>query len=253
MDTEWWLQLLAHYNWLAALVTLVSLIALTTAGKYIAFKTPALAAMKRSNDQQDKEKMAIKKYPPMVLASQKVGFFSNLFFFVALVPFCVTLETQAPWQLLWIAPLHIVLILMFYDFFYYLMHRFWFHGKGPMRRIHAVHHQARSPTAIDAFYVHPLETFLGLAVFFISIIVMVAFTGPLHVVTLILTFVIYTQINILNHAFVELPYFPFKTINWMVAGHHRHHENMLMGNYATITPLYDKLFGTREEVIGETL
>ena len=45
---------------------------------------------------------------------------------------------------------------------------------------------------------------------------------------------------------VDLPYFPFKTLSWITAKHHRHHENMQMGNYATITLIYDKMFGTFE-------
>ena len=57
--------------------------------------------------------------------------------------------------------LDIFIILMFYDFFYYLAHRFWFHGNGAMRKIHAVHHQARNPTYLDAHYVHPMRNFRG--------------------------------------------------------------------------------------------
>ena len=43
---------------------------------------------------------------------------------------------------------------------------------------------------------------------------------------------------------MKLPYFPFRTLSWITAKHHVHHENMHKGNYATITLFYDKLFGT---------
>jgi sterol desaturase/sphingolipid hydroxylase (fatty acid hydroxylase superfamily) len=110
--------------------------------------------------------------------------------------------------------------------------------------VHAVHHQARNPTYIDAHYVHPMETFIGLGLFFLCIALLAVLLGPFHVVTVVLTYVLYTQLNIINHTLVELPYFPFRTLTWITAKHHVHHENMHKGNYATITLFYDRLFGT---------
>ncbi|MBE9538969.1 MAG: sterol desaturase family protein, partial [Proteobacteria bacterium] len=78
----------------------------------------------------------------------------------------------------------------------------------------------------------------------VSIALLAALMGPFHVVTIILSFAIYVQINTINHTFVDLPYFPFKTLSWVTAKHHVHHINMHKGNYATITLLFDKLFGT---------
>ncbi len=91
---------------------------------------------------------------------------------------------QPVWEIL----LDIFIILMFYDFFYYVSHRFWFHGQGPMRKIHAVHHQARNPSYLDAHYVHPLETFIGLALYMASIVVLAALLGPFHIATIIPTY-----------------------------------------------------------------
>lgn len=238
--TEQLAILIEHYSWQGSLLCLLAIIVLTKLGKLLVFRVPAFAEAKRINRIQDKQKLAKEKYPPMVKASQKIGLYCNIAFFTLILPFCVTLE-MTNW---WLIPLHIVAILMFYDFFYYLMHRFWFHGNGKMRQVHAVHHQARKPTYIDAHYVHPTETFLGLSLFFVSIAVMAAFFGPFHVVTIAVLYVLYVQLNQINHTLIELPYFPFRTLSWITAKHHRHHENMHMGNYATITLLYDKLFGT---------
>ena len=231
-----------HYNWLGSLLALVAIIVLTKLGKFLAFKVPALAQTKQLNREQDKLKLKKDKYPPMIKASQKVGLYCNLAFFAVILPFCITLNPQP----LWMVPLHLLVILMVYDFFYYLMHRFWFHGNGNMRQVHAVHHQARTPTYIDAHYVHPTETFLGLALFFTTIICMSLLLGPLHIVTVVVLYTLYVQLNTINHTHVDLPYFPFKTLSWITAKHHRHHENMQMGNYATITLIYDKMFGTFE-------
>ena len=71
---------------------------------------------------------------------------------------------------------------MLFDFLYYLTHRFLFHGKA-LRRVHALHHRALEPTYIDALYVHPLETFIGLVLFLGSNpLVAIANGGPLNAV-----------------------------------------------------------------------
>ena len=229
-----------HYHWQAALASLVSIILLNKVGKWLVFKQPDLARMREINREKDKEKWQMEKYPPMVRSSQKVGLYCQLVFFPLILPFCVSFQAQPIWKIL----LDIVVILMFYDFFYYLSHRFWFHGNGPMRRIHAVHHQARNPTHLDAHYVHPLETFIGLALYMGSVAVLAALMGPFHVATFIATYVIFLQLNTINHTYVDLPFFPFKTLTWITAKHHVHHENMHKGNYATITLIYDRMFGT---------
>lgn len=229
-----------NFNILAALLAVALIAGISILGKKLAFKVPALAEMRGINQEKDKIKWAKEKYPPMVRASQKVGKYCNLVFFFLLLPFCITLEPESVGQVL----LDSFIILMFYDFWYYCAHRFWFHGNGPMRQVHAVHHQARNPTYLDAHYVHPTETFVGLALYMGSIIVLAIFMGKFHLATIVLTFLVFFQINQINHTYVNLPYFPFKTLSWVTAKHHVHHENMHKGNYATITLFYDKLFGT---------
>lgn len=240
MHNDWLSYVWQHYNIVGALLALAGVAAITILGKKLVFSVPALGRMRALNKEKDKPKWKQEKYPPMVRSTQRVGLYCNLTFFLLLLPFCITLSAQPVWKVL----LDIVIILMFYDFFYYLSHRFWFHGQGSMRKIHAVHHQARNPTYLDAHYVHPLETFVGLGLFIGSIVVLAAVMGPFHIATIIVTFVIFTNINQINHVFLDLPYFPYKSLNWIVAKHHVHHENMHKGNYATITLFYDKIFGT---------
>lgn len=232
--------LIETYNWQASLITLAGIILIVKIGKFFAFKVSALAKMRDINHAQDTKKLEKQKYRTIVKSSQKVGLVANLAFFIVVLPFCVSTTPQPIWQIV----LYAITTLMVYDFFYYLCHRFWFHGNGKMRQIHAVHHQARKPTHIDAFYVHPTETLIGILLYMASIPLLVLLLGPFHVGTVILTFIIFTQVNTINHTFVDLPYFPFKTLSWITAKHHVHHENMHKGNYATITPIYDKLFGT---------
>lgn len=228
------------YDWQASLVVLAAVIALTVIGKFLLFKIPALRQAREHNIAEDAKKIAKDKYPPVIKQSKYVGLALNIFFFVGIAPFVLTMQAQPVWKVL----VDIVAILMVYDFFYYLTHRFLFHGQSPLRQVHALHHQARNPTHIDAFYVHPVETAIGVALFILTPALLAPLMGPFHVTTLIVTYLIFVQLNTVNHTHVDLPYFPFKTVTWITRKHAVHHENMHKGNYATITLLYDRLFGT---------
>lgn len=229
-----------HYDWQASLALLALAIVITKVGKWLAFKVPALARERELNFAADQPKIAMEKYPPIIAATRKIGLLSNLLFFVVIAPFFVSLQSQSVVTVV----VGIVTILMVYDFFYYLTHRFIFHGHSFMRQVHALHHQARNPTHIDAYYVHPLETFIGISLFMGTIALLGAVMGPFTIVTVAIPYVIFQQLNIVNHTHIELDRFPYKTLHWITAKHTVHHENMHKGNYATITLLYDKLFGT---------
>lgn len=237
---------LEHYNWLAGLVAFVAIAGLTVLGQSIAFRIPAIASTRKRNNAQNKDKWRNqgKKYHHRVQSSQKIGIGLTLGFYALVQPFIVTLEAQPIGKIL----LHVFLILMVYDFFYYLMHRFLFHGQGYFRRVHAVHHQARSRvSSIDSHLLHPWELFMGIALFYIVTTTMALVNGqPFHVATIVITSVIYTQLNQINHCRIDLDSAPWKTLNWIAIRHDAHHIDMHRGNYATITLLYDWLFGTLE-------
>ncbi len=231
-----------HYNWLASLVTLAAVFAIVAAGRFVLFRVPALAEVKQSNHEENRDKFRNKRgYSGRIKSSQTVSLITNLVFFIAVLPFIATFEMQPVWRIL----LDIFIILMVYDFFYYMMHRFLFHGEGYFRKVHAVHHQARSPTSLDALLLHPMEAFLGIFLFMVvtTVLVVVA-QQPLHVITLVATMIIYTQINSFNHVKFKPDYFPLRTLNWIAHKHSIHHIDMHKGNYATITLLFDKMFGT---------
>jgi len=142
----------------------------------------------------------------------------------------------------WRFVLEAVTVILLYDFAYYFMHRYLFHEWKILRGVHSVHHAARNPRVIDSLLLHPVETFMGLSLFFGS----VALVGGVHLYTLAVLFITYTAFNILNHAGVDIPHFPVKTLGILAAKHDRHHHSMISGNYASITPLPDIIFGTVE-------
>lgn len=138
--------------------------------------------------------------------------------------------------------LHGAAVLLVYDFFYYLLHRFAFHEWTVLRRVHAVHHRVRHPHAVDSLYLHPLESFLGQGLLFCCI----ALLGPLSPVAFVGVVGMHSFLNILVHSGLDLPLFPFRTLGFLARKHDLHHVSMKGGNYASLTPLFDRLFGTAE-------
>ncbi len=234
------------YDWMAALAFIGALALLSWLGRFLAFKVPALQRMRELNQQADRKKLSRERFREAIKVNNKAALITNLLFFVAILPFCVNLEARPLWRY----GVDIVTVLMVFDFFYYLAHRFLFH-ESPLRKVHALHHQVRQPTYIDALYVHPVETVIGLGLFLGSIPLIAALSGgPLNAFSMAVATLIFTRANEINHTYVNLPYFPFKTLDYVTSIHAAHHVDMNRGNYATLTMLYDWLFGTLEEPVS---
>ena len=234
------------YDWMAALVFLGTIFLLTAIGRFLAFKIPALQRMRELNREADRQKMSRKRFREAVKVNNRAGLITNLVFFATILPICVNLEPRPLWR----HAVDIVAVLMVFDFFYYLTHRFLFHGQA-LRNVHALHHRVHEPTYIDALYVHPLETFIGLVLFLGSIPLVAALAGgALSAFSIAVAMLIFTQVNQINHTYVNLPYFPFKTVDYITSVHAAHHVDMNRGNFATLTMLYDWLFGTLEEPVS---
>lgn len=232
------------YQIIPSLVVLAGVISIMVAIRYTLFKIPAIARTHAFNKEENKKKWRAKEiYAQRVKSSERVSLITNLVFFIAILPFFVTWEVQSVGKML----IDIFLLLMIYDFAYYFMHRFLFHGTAYFKKVHGIHHQARSPTSVDSLLLHPLEAFLGVALFMVTTVSLgLIMQEPFHVITLIIAMTAYTQINQLNHVKMNLHNFPFKPFTWIADKHAKHHIDMSHGNYATITLLFDKLFGTYE-------
>ncbi len=239
------------YDWQAGLVTFVAIVATVVIGKFLLLKIPAFRHAQEVNKFEHKRKWRdlAKKYHHRIKLSQKIGLVTNLVFFLVVMPLIVTLEPRPIGSIL----LDAFLVLMIYDFLYYMTHRFLFHGNGWWRRVHGVHHQARTRiSSIDALLLHPAETITGLGLFYVVTVAMTLISGePFHAATIIITYVTFTQLNQLNHCRIDLPYFPFKTVNYIAIMHDAHHIDMHRGNFATITLFYDWLFRTIEKPVEQ--
>jgi sterol desaturase/sphingolipid hydroxylase (fatty acid hydroxylase superfamily) len=228
------------YNWMALLWFIALLIGVTMLGRALLFRDPDLVALREKNKELSKARAANYKEAWVIEAGKRVGIGLNLAFLFGVLPFIATLQPLPIWRY----AVDAVAVLMIFDFYYYLTHRFAFHGVGWLRRVHGVHHQSLNPVHIDGFYVHPVETAIGISLFFAGIVTWWLVIGPMHVVTLVVCTLVFTWVNTWNHLFFDLNKFPYKTLHYAIAKHHVHHKNMRMGNYATLTMVYDRIFGT---------
>jgi sterol desaturase/sphingolipid hydroxylase (fatty acid hydroxylase superfamily) len=130
------------------------------------------------------------------------------------------------------------LVLLVYDFSYYFLHRA-MHIKKVMRWVHGVHHRARNPSALESFYLDPIEMFAGIALLFAAALAV----GPVHVVSFGLVFFVYSTLNVLVHSGLVFGLLA-APIDFLARKHNVHHMVDFGKNYASLTPLPDLLFGT---------
>ena len=249
MDTTFLASIAENYNWQLSLYAGLGIIAVTLAGRLFRF-IPAFAASHKLNSETLAKKMERQSYADNQRWNRKWGVIFIALIFGLIIPFCLTAEPQPWWNVL----LDIVVVLMVYDFFYYLTHRFLFHDSrflgGPLMWVHAVHHRQHNPCRQDSSYIHPIEVAIGLGLFVATIFFLSLLMGPFHVVTLVVTWVAFSQINLHNHTLWEADHFPFKYMNYLSRMHHNHHARFTGGNFATISLLYDWLFGTIDDGNG---
>ena len=130
-------------------------------------------------------------------------------------------------------------ILVIYDFLYYGLHR-GMHHKKVMRWVHGVHHRAKTPSALESFYLHPIELLAGLSLLMLS----TWLVGPVHGHAFIAAFFVYSTLNILIHSGLDSGRWWLWPIDALTRKHHVHHHDDFSKNYSSLTPLPDWLFGT---------
>jgi sterol desaturase/sphingolipid hydroxylase (fatty acid hydroxylase superfamily) len=243
METTFPGWLAENYNWQLSLYAGLGIMAVSLAGRLLRL-IPAIGAAHKLNSETLRKKMERPSYAENQRWNRKWGMAFIVIIFGLILPFSLTAEPQPWWNVL----LDIVVVLMVYDFFYYLTHRFLFHDSrflgGPLMWVHAVHHRQHNPCRMDSSYIHPIEVAIGLGLFVATISVLAIFMGKFHVVTLVVTWVAFSQINLHNHTLWETDRFPFRYMNFLSKMHHNHHARFTGGNFATISLLYDWMFGT---------
>lgn len=242
--------LASHYHPLLSLYAGLGIIALSLIARAAFRLVPVMREAQDLNAATFREKMTRPHYAANQAWNRRWSLLFLVVIFGGILPFCLTAAPQ-PW---WRLPRDGFVILMVYDFVYYLTHRFVFHDsagmKGPLMWMHAVHHRQHNPCRWDASYIHPLEVAIGLGLYILTIFVLARVLGDFQVPTIVLTWFAFTEINLHNHDLWEVDRFPFRTMATMARMHHNHHASFTGGNYATISLLYDWMFGTLDHGDG---
>jgi sterol desaturase/sphingolipid hydroxylase (fatty acid hydroxylase superfamily) len=136
-------------------------------------------------------------------------------------------------------PLSVLAYLLAHDAWFYWTHR-WMHRPAVFRRIHAVHHASRPPTAWAAMSFHPVEALTGAVV-----IPPLVFVVPIHVAGLGAVLAIMTVMGVTNHMGWELFPRALARSGWLItASHHQRHHQLYRCNYGLYFRLWDRLCGT---------
>lgn len=143
---------------------------------------------------------------------------------------------------LWWPPASIAIYLLIHDSWFYWTHR-WMHRPAVYRRIHAVHHASRNPTAWAAMSFHPWESVTG-AVLIPALVLLI----PIHYGALLAVLMVMTVMGVTNHMGWEL--FPRWIVegrlgNWIItASHHQRHHEKYLCNFGLYFRFWDWLCGT---------
>jgi sterol desaturase/sphingolipid hydroxylase (fatty acid hydroxylase superfamily) len=129
-------------------------------------------------------------------------------------------------------------VLLLYDFMYYFLHRF-MHHRRVMDHVHRIHHMVRFPTARESSFLHPAETFAGIALLLLAVVLL----GPISGTSFLVVYAIHSIANIIVHGNLVLPHPVFRLTNFWAAKHDIHHHRMTH-NYASLFPFWDQAFGT---------
>lgn len=143
---------------------------------------------------------------------------------------------------LWWLPISVLLYLLAHDAWFYWTHRAMHHPRL-FRRVHAVHHRSRPPTAWAAMSFHWSEAITGAVV-----IPALVFLIPIHYGALLVVLTVMTVMGVTNHIGWEL--FPRRLVEgragrWLITAshHHRHHRDYGC-NYGLYFRFWDHLCGT---------
>ena len=143
---------------------------------------------------------------------------------------------------LWWMPVSVLAYLALHDTYFYWTHRA-MHWPWAFRKMHAVHHASRPPTAWAAMSFHPWEALSGAVV-----IPALVFLIPIQLGMLGLVLAIMTLMGVTNHMGWEL--FPRFIVNgpagrWLItATHHQRHHREYRCNYGLYFRFWDSLCRT---------
>lgn len=147
-----------------------------------------------------------------------------------------TLQEEVASQPLWLQAIGVVFL---GDFLIYRGHRFQ-HRIGFLWRFHSIHHSAEHLDWLAAHREHPVDT-----IYTITLVNLPAFALGFPIEALAIFGAFRGVWAIFIHSNVRLPIGPLRVLLGAPELHHWHHDkDRDAGNYANVSPIFDKLFGT---------
>ena len=143
---------------------------------------------------------------------------------------------------LWWLPASVLVYLLLHDAWFYWTHRL-MHVPRIYRRMHAVHHASRNPTAWAAMSFHPWESVTG-AILVPALVLLI----PIHAGALLAVLTIMTVMGVTNHMGWEI--FPRWLVRgrlgeWLItASHHQRHHEKYLCNFGLYFRFWDRICGT---------
>jgi len=153
---------------------------------------------------------------------------------------------------IWWVPISIALYLLSHDAWFFWTHRAMHHWPWLFRKVHAVHHESRPPTAFAAMAFHPWE-----AISAAWLVPALTFLIPIHWAALMAVLLIATFFGVTNHMGWEI--FPRRWVEgWfgrhiITASHHSKHHSDYQANYGLYFRFWDQWCGTDRGLSDEPL
>jgi len=139
-----------------------------------------------------------------------------------------------------------IFLILFDDAVYAPAHRL-MHWKPLYPLIHKHHHRQKFPERgyVDAGNEHPLEQVIGLSIIYYSIVLTAHLFG-MHIGALVLTFIFYAFVNVVNHTSYDIKMHYLGVGFEFAVGAHEMHHRFFDCNYAKSCMWFDILMGTYE-------
>lgn len=180
-------------------------------------------------------------------------FIFNLFFFGANSADVVYSFDFGGWDVasrsgytIWNTLVASVFLILLDDAIYAPAHRF-LHWKPIYPLVHKHHHRQKFPERgyLDAGNEHPVEQLIGLSIVYGSILITARLLG-FHIASLVLTFVFYAFVNVVNHTSYDIKMKYLGVGFEFTVGAHEMHHRFFDCNYGKSCMWFDMLMGTYE-------
>ncbi|MGK0359600.1 MAG: 4-alpha-methyl-delta7-sterol-4alpha-methyl oxidase [Bradymonadia bacterium] len=140
----------------------------------------------------------------------------------------------------WVIALQLLLFIYVDDFLYYFMHRAMHRSPFMWRRVHAWHHRTKTPWAVGAHDMHPVE-FIATASLMLALPVLIG----AHVAVIWMWIAIRQIEAAEGHCGYDFPIALNRLIPFSGgAAHHDFHHSQVKGNFAGFMPHVDRWLGT---------